>query len=122
MDENATSEGFAHLANLLYLNGFDMGKVLIQTLYQLRLCSVGDRIVEIESFEFHLKGTVTNEKTRVCIGSTEAPAEIVNITSLTGGEVFTAGERASLHTVFEKIDSMQQTEFYPYQKEWDQVH
>lgn len=46
----------------------------------------------------------------VHIGSSEAPSTIVNITSITGGEVFSVGDPQSLQTVFERIDSMQETE------------
>jgi Ca-activated chloride channel family protein len=44
------------------------------------------------------------------IANSDAPAEIVNITSLTGGEVFNPGDPASLADVFRQIDNMQKSE------------
>jgi Ca-activated chloride channel family protein len=43
------------------------------------------------------------------IGSGDAPAEIVNITSLTGGEVFVSGDVEGLKGIFKRIDEMKQT-------------
>ena len=37
------------------------------------------------------------------------PEEIVNITSLTGGEVFNPGDPDALSRVFQRIDEMQET-------------
>ena len=37
------------------------------------------------------------------------PAEIVNITTLTGGEVFPVDDPAALKAVFERIDAMRET-------------
>lgn len=44
----------------------------------------------------------------VHIADFEPPDEIVNITALTGGEVFNPGDRAALARVFKRIDEMQQ--------------
>ena len=43
------------------------------------------------------------------IGSGDAPAEIINITSLTGGEVFVSGDVEGLKGIFKRIDEMKQT-------------
>jgi len=61
----------------------------------------------------------------VHIGEGDAPDPIVNITALTGGEVFAPGDTESMAAVFHRIDQMQQTrlerttaerqdDFYPY--------
>lgn len=44
------------------------------------------------------------------IGGGDAPAPIVNITSLTGGEVFVPGDPDALKRVFVSIDEMQETQ------------
>jgi len=44
------------------------------------------------------------------ISNSNVPEEIVNITSLTGGEVFNPGDPSALTRVFHRIDSMQKTE------------
>jgi Ca-activated chloride channel family protein len=44
------------------------------------------------------------------IGGGNAPDAIVNITSMTGGEVFVPGDTAGLKAVFHTIDEMQETE------------
>ena len=44
------------------------------------------------------------------IGGSQTPDEIVNVTSLTGGEVFEAGDPGGLIYIFQKIDEMQQAE------------
>ncbi len=43
------------------------------------------------------------------IGNGDAPDEIVNITSLTGGEVFVSGDVEGLKGIFKRIDEMKQT-------------
>ena len=43
------------------------------------------------------------------IGSGDAPAEIINITSFTGGEVFVSGDVEGLKGIFKRIDEMKQT-------------
>jgi len=40
------------------------------------------------------------------IGSTEIPAEIVSLTTATGGEAFVSGDPAALDSVFRRIDTM----------------
>lgn len=40
------------------------------------------------------------------IGSTEIPAEIISLTSATGGEAFVSGDPAALESVFRRIDGM----------------
>lgn len=45
----------------------------------------------------------------VHIGSTNAPAPIVNITSITGGDVFVPGDAEGLDHIFQRIDQMQET-------------
>jgi Ca-activated chloride channel family protein len=44
------------------------------------------------------------------IAEGEAPEDIVNIASITGGEVYPVGDPAALDGVFQRIDQMQQTE------------
>ena len=43
------------------------------------------------------------------IGGGDAPDEVVNITSLTGGEVFVSGDVEGLKGIFKRIDEMKQT-------------
>lgn len=43
------------------------------------------------------------------ISTGEVPGQIVNITSITGGEAFMPGDPTMLEAVFERIDGMQQT-------------
>ncbi len=45
----------------------------------------------------------------VHISTSRTPEPIVNITSITGGEVFQPGDAAGLRTVFQRIDEMQET-------------
>ena len=45
----------------------------------------------------------------VHIAESEPPESLVNITSLTGGDVFNPGDPEGLHDVFRAIDEMQQT-------------
>ena len=44
------------------------------------------------------------------IAESEVPEAIINITALTGGEVFNPGDAEGLQSVFRRIDQMQQTE------------
>jgi len=45
----------------------------------------------------------------VHISQSEPPDQIVNITSITGGEVFNPGDPDGLRRVFQRIDEMQET-------------
>jgi len=45
----------------------------------------------------------------VHIGSSDPPDPIVNITSITGGDVFVPGDEEALDHVFQRIDEMQET-------------
>lgn len=46
----------------------------------------------------------------VHVASGNVPGEVLNIASLTGGEMFAAGDPAALETVFQRIDEMQVAE------------
>ena len=46
----------------------------------------------------------------VHVADGDAPGTVVNIASLTGGEMFAAGDPAALDTVFKRIDEMQVAE------------
>ena len=46
----------------------------------------------------------------VHVADGDAPPQVVNIASLTGGEMFAAGDPAALDVVFKRIDEMQVTE------------
>ena len=107
----------------MWFGGTEIGKALLACKQVLTAREEGDRMIVLisDGFSSDLSNgndTAIAKKLRasnitvfaVHIGSTEAPSEIVNVTSLTGGDVFTAGETTSLQAVFEKIDSMQQTE------------
>lgn len=106
-----------------WFGGTEIGKALLACKQILTEREEGDRMIVLisDGFSSDLSNgndTEIAKKLRasnitvfgVHIGSSEAPGEIVNLTNLTGGDVFTAGEQASLQAVFAKIDSMQQTE------------
>jgi hypothetical protein len=44
------------------------------------------------------------------IGGGTVPDEVVNVTGLTGGEVFQPGDAEGLKSVFQRIDDMQQAQ------------
>lgn len=107
----------------MWFGGTEIGKALLACKQVLTAREEGDRMIVLisDGFSSDLSNgndTAIAKKLRasnitvfaVHIGSTEAPSEIVNLTSLTGGDVFTAGDTASLQSVFEKIDTMKQTE------------
>jgi Ca-activated chloride channel family protein len=45
----------------------------------------------------------------VHVAEGDPPGSVVNITNLTGGEAFAAGDQAGVKSVFQRIDAMQQT-------------
>ena len=52
------------------------------------------------------------------ISNTRIPNEIVNITHMTGGEVFNPGDQEGLKGVFHRIDEMQKTELEKTNADW----
>lgn len=106
-----------------WFGGTEIGKALLACKEILTAREEGDRMIVLVSDGFSSDLANGNDKEiakklkasnitvfAIHIGNTEAPAEIVNVTSLTGGEVFAVGEPEALPTVFSKIDSMQETE------------
>lgn len=105
-----------------WFGGTMIGKALLACRQVLTSREEGDRMVILvsdgESFDL---GNGNDEELAalfvadnitiyaVHIGGDEAPESIMNITGLTGGEVFEPGDRAGLEAVFRRIDSMQQT-------------
>ena len=107
----------------MWFGGTEIGKALLACKQVLTAREEGDRMIVLisDGFSSDLSNgndTAIAKKLRasnitvfaVHIGSSEAPSEIVNVTNLTGGDVFVAGDQTSLQAVFERIDSMQQTE------------
>jgi Ca-activated chloride channel family protein len=54
----------------------------------------------------------------IIVGESLVPDEMNTIASLTGGELFNVGDPAALHTVFRRIDAMQQARLTPPGREY----
>ena len=106
-----------------WFGGTEIGKALLACRKVLTSRDTGDRMIILVSDgrSWDLDGGNDEAIARklkadgitvfaVHIASSEAPGEIVTITSLTGGEVFQPGDQKALDTVFARIDEMQQTE------------
>ncbi|MEM7309207.1 MAG: vWA domain-containing protein [Planctomycetota bacterium] len=105
-----------------WFNGTEIGKALLACRRVLVSREEGDRMIILVSDgrSFDLSGDRDREIARTLLGDgitvygvhvadTEVPEEIVNITSLTGGEVFNPGDPDALARVFQRIDEMQET-------------
>lgn len=103
--------------------GTEIGKALLACQRRLLESEDGDRMILLVSDGFSSDLGGGNDATiaqqlrgndimvyAVHIGSSNIPDQIVNITSITGGEVFSPGDEAGLKAVFQRIDAMQQTE------------
>lgn len=128
-----TSPGHPH-----WLGGTAIGKALRACREVLISREEGDRMIVLVSdgYSFDLGNDqdiqIANKLKEdgivvygIHIASSEVPAPVVNITGLTGGEVFEPEDPAALETVFQHIDKMQETrmqrtaaesmdDFYPY--------
>jgi Ca-activated chloride channel homolog len=106
-----------------WLGGTAIGKALLACREQLLEREKGDRMIILVSDgassdfsggrDVEIAQKLRNDNITVHgihISTTEVPAAIVNVTSITGGEVFNPGDPGTLEAVFERIDGMQQTE------------
>jgi Ca-activated chloride channel family protein len=106
-----------------WFGGTMIGKALLACRQVLTSREEGDRMIVLvsdgDSFDLgngndeELAATLAADNITVYgihIGGGDAPEPIVNITALTGGEVFQPGDRAGLIAVFQRIDAMRQTE------------
>ena len=114
---------FMKPGNLPYwFGGTEIGKALLACRRVLIEREEGDRMIILVSdgFSADLRGDRDEEISRmlredrisvfaVHIAASDPPESIVNITSLTGGEVFNPGDTEGLSRVFQAIDAMQET-------------
>jgi Ca-activated chloride channel family protein len=105
-----------------WMGGTAIGKALKACRKQLLQREEGDRMIVLisDGASSDLRGGADVELARqfnddriivygIHIGGGEAPAPVVNITTLTGGEVFAPGDPESLGRVFQAIDDMAET-------------
>ena len=105
-----------------WMGGTSIGKALEACRVQLTQREEGDRLIILVSdgYSSDLYGgndMVIAKKLNdqniivygIHIGGGEAPPAIMNITGLTGGEVFAPGDIDGLKAVFKRIDEMQET-------------
>lgn len=103
--------------------GTEIGKALLACRKRLMESEDGDRMILLVSdgFSSDLSGgndmdiakQLRESNIRVYavhIADSDIPDQIVNITSVTGGEVFSPGDEEGLKSVFKRIDEMEQTE------------
>ena len=106
-----------------WFNGTSIGKALKSCKDVLTTREEGDRMIILisDGYSSDLSGgqdaeiaDLMRENGVVVYGIHVAdgaiPGEVVNIASISGGEVFEAGDKAALETVFKKIDEMQVAE------------
>lgn len=106
-----------------WFGGTEIGKALLACRDVLVSREEGDRMIILVSdgVSADLGGGRDQEVARklrgdriavygIHISETEVPGPIVNITRMTGGEVFQPGDPQALQTVFQRIDEMQETE------------
>jgi Ca-activated chloride channel homolog len=105
-----------------WFGGTEIGKALVACKGVLTQREEGDRMIILVSdgFSWDLNNGRDEEIARMMrennivvnaihIADSEIPGTIVNITSLTGGDVYNPGDAEHLKTVFKKIDEMQET-------------
>jgi Ca-activated chloride channel homolog len=105
-----------------WMNGTEIGKALLACKKVLQERQEGDRMIVMitdgDSFDFGGGNdlVVANELKSaniivysIHVSDQEVPGEIVNVTQLTGGEVYSPDDAAGLAAVFQRIDKMQQT-------------
>ena len=105
-----------------WFNGTEIGKALMACRDVLTSREEGDRMIILVSdgFSFDLTGGKDEEIARklrndditvyaIHIADSEIPPPVVNVTSITGGEVFSPGDMDGLRAVFKRIDEMQAT-------------
>jgi Ca-activated chloride channel family protein len=105
-----------------WFGGTEIGKALLACRRALIQREEGDRMIILVSdgYSFDLGGGQAEEIAGrltddgivvyvVHIAPGEPPAEIIQITSATGGECFQPGDREALARIFQRIDAMQET-------------
>ena len=105
-----------------WFGGTAVGKALLACKNVLNRREEGDRMIILVSdgFSFDLMNGFDEEVSRalkaegiavyaIHAADTEIPPPIINITSLTGGQAFAAGDPDALKAIFQRIDSMQAT-------------
>lgn len=113
-----------------WLGGTAIGKALKACRKQLLQREEGDRMIVLVSdgASFDLNGGTDLEIAKqfnddritvygIHIGGGDAPGPVVNITTLTGGEVFVPGDPEALGRVFQTIDEMAETKMEKSQAE-----
>ncbi len=103
-----------------WFGGTMIGKALLACKEILARREEGDRMIVLVSdgMSFDLTGGHDEEVAQILkknniivymihAAESEIPAQIINITSLTGGEAFAAGDPEGLKAVFRRIDAMQ---------------
>lgn len=106
-----------------WFGGTEIGKAVLACRQVLREREEGDRMIVLvtDGFSSDLSGdnalnigAQMKEANIVVhaihIAETAVPGEIVNLTAITGGEVFSVDDPQTLTSVFQRIDQMQQTE------------
>jgi Ca-activated chloride channel family protein len=106
----------------IWFNGTEIGKALRACKTQLVAREEGDRMIVLvtDGDSFDLWGGADQEIARemkannitvfaIIIGMSRIQDEIVNITQLSGGEAFLAGDPEALRSIFRRIDQMKQT-------------
>lgn len=106
-----------------WFGGTEIGKALRACRQVLSAREEGDRMIILVSdgFSFDLSNGNDQEIARemnqsgivvyaIHIGGGTVPDEVVNVTGLTGGEVFQPGDAEGLKAVFQRIDGMQQAQ------------
>jgi Ca-activated chloride channel family protein len=106
----------------IWMQGTEIGKALRACKTVLTEREEGDRMIVLvtDGDSFDLGGGADQEIARemkaanitvfaIIIGMDRIQDEIVNITQLSGGEAFEAGDPAALHSIFHRIDQMKQT-------------
>ena len=105
-----------------WFGGTEIGKALLACRQVLTARDEGDRMILLisDGYSWDLGGGRAGEITAkliedgitvyaVHVAGTSPPNEIVDITSMTGGHVFSPGDVAGLDAVFQRIDEMQLT-------------
>jgi len=105
-----------------WLGGTMIGKALLECRKVLNSREEGDRMIVLisDGSSFDLSGDAGVEIASklkqdgitvyaVHIASGNPPTPIIEITSRTGGEIFTPGDQTGLESVFRRIDEMQET-------------
>jgi Ca-activated chloride channel family protein len=105
-----------------WFGGTEIAKALLACKEILTRREEGDRMIVLVSDgmsvdlfgenDLRIAGILRQNNIRlyaIHIAETESPGPIVNMTTLTGGQVFNPGDAEGLKAVFKQIDAMQQT-------------